>query len=82
MALTPDQVLTATEPVVYIARLNGAIKGVWTNRPTDIPHEAVYESDADVQAFMDRTPPERTAEQKLAAAGLSVADLKQLLGIE
>lgn len=81
MPLTPEQVLTATQPVVYVARRNGAICGFWRNKPEDA-HEAVYESDADVRTFLSRQTPTRTPEQKLAATGLSVADLKQLLGIE
>ncbi len=81
MALTDEEVRTANEPVVYVGLRAGEIYGVWANPPQDVPHEARYESDADVQAFRCRPPVVRTAVQKLAAAGLSVAELKQVLGL-
>lgn len=82
MALTPQEVLNATESVVWIAKREGAIYGFWRSPPDpeQAPGaEAVYESDAEVQAFLAQPPRQPTAAQKLAATGLSVADLKALI---
>ena len=82
MSLTDKQIKEATEPVVWIGRRDGAIYGFWRSPPDpeqDPGAVAVHESDAEVQAFLNRTLPTPTAAQKLAATGLSVADLKDLI---
>jgi len=53
---------------------------VQTGERTERPYTPEEEAAADAIAN-EPPPPERTPEQKLAAAGLSVDDLKALLGL-
>jgi hypothetical protein len=67
---------------MFIARKeDGSIYGTWTVQQWDGQEELPDDHD-DVVAFVGRPFPTRTAEQKLAAAGLSVAELKTLLELE
>jgi hypothetical protein len=67
---------------MFIARReDGSIYGTWTVRQWD-GQEQLPDDHADVVAARTRPLPERTTEQKLAAVGLSVADLKAELGLE
>lgn len=67
---------------MFIARKeDGSIYGAWTVQQWD-GQEQLPDNHADVVAFMTRPMPTRTTEQKLAAAGLSVPELKELLGLD
>lgn len=82
MSLTPDEIKDATEPVVWVAKREGAIYGFWRSPPDpeqDPGAEAVYESDAEVQMFIGRSLPEPTSTQKLAAMGFTPLELKTLI---
>lgn len=59
---------------------DGSIHTVWSIRQWE-GQEELADDHADVVAFLNRTLPTPTPEQKLAAAGLTVAELKQLLGL-
>lgn len=73
MSLTPDEIKGATESVVWIAKREGSIYGFWRS-PPDIEQDpgavAVYESDADVQAFISRPvgPPRRVTPLQMRRA--------------
>lgn len=56
------------------------IYGLWSVRQWDGPEE-LPDDDAEVVAFVNRPRPEPTPEQKLAATGFTVEELKQLLGL-
>lgn len=63
-------------------REDQTIYGAWTNRQWQ-GQEELPDDDSELLAFFaSLVPTERTPEQKLAAAGLSVAELKELLGLE
>lgn len=53
--LTEEDIRLATKEVVFVARDAGVITRFWRNRPNE-EHEALYEDDAEVQAFLARTP--------------------------
>lgn len=59
------------------------IYGLWSVRQWD-GQEKIADDHADVLAFRQRNeaPAEKTAAQKLAVIGLTVPDLKQLLGLK
>lgn len=64
----------------------GSIKSTYRNLNPDVEREEVADDDAELLAFQAAqdallsVPP--TPVQRLAAVGLSVEDLKQLLGLE
>lgn len=58
---------------------DGTIYGTSTV-PQAWAKEELPDDHPDVVAFRERKPPQRTPEQKLAALGLTVDDLKQLVG--
>lgn len=59
---------------------DGSIYGTWTVCQWD-GQEELPDDHADVVAFQNRAPAELTAEQKLESLGITVGDLKKLLGI-
>lgn len=66
----------------YIGRREDqSIYGLWSVRQWD-GQEFLAENHADVVAARAAAqPPERTREQKLASLGLSIDDLKEMLGL-
>lgn len=67
---------------MYVGRKeDGTIYGTWTVRQWE-GQEELADDHADVVAFLNREVPTPTAEQKLARAGLTVDELKELLGLD
>lgn len=67
---------------MYVGRKeDGTIYGTWTVRQWE-GQEELADDHADVVAFLNREVPEPTPEQKLARAGLTVDELKELLGLD
>lgn len=58
-----------------------SIYGLWTVRQW-AGQEELPDDHEEVVEFLNWEPPERTPAQKLAAVGLSVEELKTLLGVE
>lgn len=82
--------------VVYIGRRGGTVVGFWRQRPVamdvkkedrvqdeDIDFEEVPYDAPEVEAFLTRpiAPRARTVEEKLAAVGLTVAELKDVINV-
>jgi hypothetical protein len=68
---------------MFVDRVNGEICGSYAS-PQHEGQEELPDDSSELAAFFQRISPEpiaSTPTQKLEAIGLSVADLKQLLGI-
>jgi hypothetical protein len=72
------------EEPIYVERdASGAIRGVFACPQPGYAEEALHPDTPDVVAYLNPPPPpEPTPLEKLEAAGLTVADLKVLLGLK
>jgi len=61
-------------------RDDSSIYGLWSVQQWD-GQESLPDDDAEVLAFRSQVPAQLTAEQKLAAIGLTPDQLKQALGL-